>query len=410
MWVGDRLETEAEMFLRWESALNRLKAMAEYNGLIVSGWVYPGGDYGQLSIETDDTVRSAYRRAVEAHFAFAFAPTSRGTSVPHEDTWRVPVRMIYAGTSLETVSDDLVFQHPTRAGVKELAKILSWNGQLPRADRLFRRAEELGVVSEDLYYAHARNAYYEEDVPTTLELARKAYAIAPESERVQRLMEDAETRLRPLAGVVPMTRSDSDGRTYTEWRASYSDYISERTMLFGDVGYGHWKDDEGSVEGTFAHLGARYHTKPEHWIEGAIGYTFFDGKGASDFLGFRLAYHGTFSRDTLHINGTYDIEYSHEGLESRSAMAEGIHADRVEAAANFRVNNWWDISLSSYFVIRSDNNDTWGISFRPMYRWLDYPQLSVGYWGQIADSGRNPAEYWAPVNYQSHMLVVMLRH
>ena len=409
MWLGDRLETDNEMFVRLDSALARLLSMAKYRGIKVEGWVYPGGDYGQLSIETEDSIRAAYRRAVEERFAYAFAPASRGASVPHKDIWRVPMRAIYKGTSLEVVSDDLVYKHPTRVGVKELAKVLSWNGQLPRADRLFHRAEELGLASEDLYYFHARNAQYEGDVPTTLELARKAQEIAPDSERVKQLMSDAEKELRHSISLVPLTENDSDGRTYDELRLYYSKYVTERLMLFGDVGYGRWKDNGGSLNGTLLNFGARYHTKPEHWLEAELGYTFYDND-AGGVPGFRLGYHGAFSTETMHMNGTYDLTYSHGGIDTREAIVEGIHSDRFEAMTNFRFNNWWDVNLYTYFTARTDGNNTWGVSFRPMYRLLEYPQLSVGYWGQIADSDRNPPEYWAPVDYQSHMLVVTARH
>ena len=410
MWLGDRLETEEEMFFRWDNAMARLLSMAKYRNIKVDGWVYPIGDYGQFSTEADDAIRTAYRRAVEERFMIAFAPASRGASVPHQDIWRVPMRAIYTGTSLEMVSYDMVYQHPTRAGVKELAKVISWNGQLPRADRLFHRAEELGVASEDLYYFHARNALYEGDVPTSLELARKAEEIAPDSERVKQLMSDAEYQLRHSISLVPLSENDSDGRNYDELRLFYSKYVTERLMLFGDVGYGRWKDNGGSLGGTLFNIGARYHTKPEHWVDAEIGYTFYDNEADGGAPAFRLGYHGAFSTETMHMNGTYDLTYTHGGVDTREAIIEGIHSDRFEALTNFRFNNWWDVNLYAYFTARTDGNNTWGVSFRPMYRLVEYPLLSVGYWGQIADSDRNPPEYWAPVDYQSHMLVVTARH
>lgn len=53
--------------------------------------------------------------------------------------------------------------HPARAYGRTDLKL---NGQLPRAERLFAKSENLGLSPEDLTYYRANNAVYDGDTPT----------------------------------------------------------------------------------------------------------------------------------------------------------------------------------------------------------------------------------------------------
>lgn len=128
MWLGKRLENEEEMYRRWSSEMARLKKMAGDAGIKIGGWLIPAGDYGQLAAEVGDDARNAFRRAIKDNFSLGFASTHQGYWLPHEDTWRVPVRYVYTGLDTKSLLRDLEVMNPVLNAAEQLKKVEKWRG------------------------------------------------------------------------------------------------------------------------------------------------------------------------------------------------------------------------------------------------------------------------------------------
>lgn len=70
--VDGRPETVDEMKNRWASAMAEARQLAQSQGFAVTAWMYPGGDYGQISLNGDADIRQAYTEAAREVFAVAF--------------------------------------------------------------------------------------------------------------------------------------------------------------------------------------------------------------------------------------------------------------------------------------------------------------------------------------------------
>lgn len=411
-WLEDRKETCQEMNKRITKELARLKNKAQAAGIEIGGWVHPDwGDYGQRVIVSEQEEVMAYRQAVADNFGLAYTQTSDGFWIPGTDCFRLPMRAVGSGQDACELMIRLKERHPTRRAILELAKVKSWHDQFPAAEALFNRARGYGLNRGEIAYFQGRNSYYQGDVPSAIDHALEALQDDPTSERARELYNDAKRLMRPLWTLEPRYWTDSDDQSYYEVVNTASFHLTKRLALSARVGLHQWKDEEGRVNGTSVGVGARYYFYPGNFLEGEVR-GFAVDNGAKDYVEFHGRWHGIYNLSPFNyrFNGTFDLEYHHEGIETRKAQLAGIMADRFQINTNSRINNWWDVDANAYYVTRDDGNDTWGVLFRPTYRIKDIPQLRIGYWFAMADSDRNPDEYYAPVDYMAHQAVAIYRH
>lgn len=411
MWLGDRYENREEMRSRVASAMERLRNLAESDGIAVGGWVHPSwGDYGQRSIHSTQAACLAYRAAVQDNFRLAMTQTPVGYHIPGGDLLRVPMRAVGRGMRPAVLAAAIAQSHPTRRAVLELAKVKSWHTQFPEANHLFCMARDLGLDLKEIAYFQAQNSYYEGDVPTSIALAEEARMLDPEAERTYEVLLDTRRQLRPRISFEPGYWRDSDHNKYGELVANFGYYVREKWELRLTAGVHRWSDDDGHLSGRSFGAGVRYHFRPENWLQAEFRAVRLNDGWDRSYPEVKLQWHGAYDIHKLNANGTFNITYAHEAINTRRAQLAKIRANRFQIDTSTRVANDWDVDLTGYYISRTDGNDTFGMFFRPLFRVLEKPLLRVGYWFAAADSDYDPWEYYAPDGYIAHQVVGTIRY
>ena len=71
-----------------------------------------------------------------------------------------------------------------------------------------------------------------------------------------------------------------------------------------------------------------------------------------------------------------------------------------------RVLDRVSLEAQLFGVLRTDGNNTKGVSFSPKLIIWEKPNIRVGYQFNAADSDQNPDAYYAPQEYYNHMAVM----
>ena len=406
-----RPETEEEMRMRWRDALARIKESARVAGFDIGAWMYPKGDYGQLNLDGTPEIRKAYTSAVNELFDIGMVPSYDGYHTDSVNPHFLPVRNVYG--SLDDLALTVMPQmHPNRLAVQTEAMLASWHGQLPRAERLFERASGLGLAPRDVAYYRTANAIYDGDAPYANQLARTALAADPESLRAENQEEQAKRMLRPRMSFVPRWWSDNADRSYAEYTLNFSTHIRENLAASFHVSDITWRDDDNTQHGRGVGVGLRYFPFKQHWLDLTVGGVLRDGSNNNN-LGFGqwgASWRGAYATDVLNLNGIYTVSYNRESLETGQSVEDGIYADRFAFSSQTRLLNWGVLEAEAYGVSRTGGNNTKGMTVSPLYILWDKPQIRVGYLFGMADSDRNPPEYYAPQEYINHMAIASAQY
>ena len=400
--VDGRPETVEEMKRRWASAMAEARQLAQSQGFAVTAWMYPGGDYGQISLDGDAEIRQAYTEAAREVFAVAFVPTANGYHTNSLDPLFVPVRNVYAQLDAKAIAS-MPQSHPTRLAVQTEGLLASWHGQLPRAEMLFARAASLGLSPADNAYYRASNALFDEDAPYANELAREAKRLDPDNPRTDELLDRTQRLLRPRATFSPHGWTDDAGRSFAEYELKASTFIQENLSVQASVSDLWWKSDHNTLHGHAVGIGLRYFPFKQHWLDLMVRDVQPDS--GSSFMEARAAWRGVYSVDPLRINGPYTLSYSRQSIETAESVKKGVYADRLGLNTEARILDWGVLQAEIFGTQRTDGNRTVGGTVSPRYILWDKPQLQVGYLFSAADSDRNPADYYAPQEYVNHMAV-----
>ena len=400
--VNGRPETVEEMKNRWAAAMAEARQLAQDQGFAVTAWMYPGGDYGQISLDGDAEIRQAYTEAARQVFAVAFVPTASGYHTNSLDPLFVPVRNVYAQLDAKVIAS-MPQSHPTRLAVQTEGLLASWHGQLPRAEMLFARAASLGLSPADNAYYRASNALFDDDAPYANELAREAKRLDPDNPRTDELIDRAQRMLRPRATFSPHGWTDNAGRSFAEYELKASTFLQENLSAQASVSDLWWKSDHNSLHGHAIGIGLRYFPFKQHWLDLMVRDVQPDS--GSSFMEARAAWRGVYSVDPLRINGPYTLSYSRQSIETAESVKKGVYADRLGLNTEARILDWGVLQAEMFGTQRTDGNRTVGGTVSPRYIVWDKPQLQVGYLFSAADSDRNPADYYAPQEYVNHMAV-----
>lgn len=409
--VNGHPETEEEMQARWLNALVRIKKSAKAAGFRIHIWMYPNGDYGQLNLDGSPEGRQAYAAAVNELFDVGMVPSSDGYHADSVNPHFLPVRSVYGDL------DDLALAampqtHPNRLAVQTEAMLSSWHGQQPRAERLFERASNLGLAPRDVTYYRAANAMYDGDAPYANQLAREALAADPQSLRAERLVDQAKSMLRPRVSFVPRWWNDDADRSYAEYTMNFSTHISEKLAASFHVSDITWRDNDNTQHGKGVGVGLRYYPLKQHWLDLTVGGVLRNGNPRNDaaFGQWGASWRGVYATDVLNLNGIYTVSYNRESIETGQSIEDGIYADHFALASQTRFLNWGVFEAELYGINRTDGNKTQGMTLSPLYILWDKPHIRVGYLFGMADSDRNPPEYYAPQEYINHMAVASAQY
>lgn len=396
-------ESYDDMRTRWRDTLQRIRNSARAAGFDISAWSYPGGDYGQLTLDGDADSRAAYTDAVKDVFDIAFVPTDSGYHTVRFDPLNLPIRNVYGPVDKRGLTR-MAQQHPTRLALMTEGLVSSWNGQLPRAEHLFAKSENLGLSPEDLAYYRALNAIYDGDTPYALELARKSRELEPNALRSEDALAGAEKLLQPRVGYDPHWWYDSDGRSYYEHTMHASTHVRENlaiSVMTSDI---IWASNEKAEHGYAVGAGLRYYAMPQHWLDMSAQDVMRD-KG-SNFARWKATWHGAYATDVLKFNGIYDITYGRDSIETLESVDQKIYADQFTASTQARLLNWLSLEAQVFDISRTDGNNTRGLNFSPKLILWEKPAIRIGYLFNTADSDSHPKAYYAPQEYYSHMAVM----
>lgn len=396
------VEEPAQAAARVDAALARAVARVPQNAPRLL--VYPAGDYGQYSLDTDAQTIAQLRDATGRHFAFAVAGDDAGFVTPGFDPLRLPARVVPPAWDENTLVDHLRRQHPVVQTRLQLAKVLLWQGQHEAANVGFAAAEKAGAEPAEVYFHWGNNAHREGDLPTALEKLRRAHALDPEAARVTNALEAVELRKHPLLSLDGEDWSDSDSRRYRRWGAEVSGHVSDALSLglFADTH--NWKRDGlGEEQGERLGAGLQWYFAPGHWLEARAWRMNLDSiddhTGGSLNLRLPLPSWG----------GSLNLQAGRAQVDTVEAVRAGILADDIVARLHSRLYDVWDLYTDLGYTSRSDGNDTWLLDGRLVARIKEWPFVGAGYRFRFGDSDRDPPEYWAPERLSQHQLYLGLR-
>ncbi len=368
-------------------------------------WFYPDGNYGQLSLHADETAMEANQAAALSHFEVAMALDAEGFLAPTTLAARVPAMEIRPGWSPDRVVERLSQQDPFRGGVLQQGIVYSLSSQYEAANRRFAEAEALGADKRDLYYSWGANAFFQGDVPTALELLRKAQAEDPSSALIAQAVEMAENATKPAVGIAGDYWFDTDDRTYARAAQKARLYALEDLQARAHVAQISWeRRDLAHVEAAEVGVGLRYHLAPEYWVDGDVAVQVTDVDNQAVVLGQASLRGPIHLEEILGLNGHYTLQYAHERIDTAEAVQSGTTQHRISLRTNARVADFWDINANGHYYYRTDHNEGWSVDGSVIRRLWENPGLGVGYGFQFANSDTNPEEYYAPVHLSMHLL------
>ncbi|MDQ7787657.1 MAG: tetratricopeptide repeat protein [Thermodesulfovibrionales bacterium] len=367
-------------------------------------FVYPGGDYGQFSLDTDPNRIETLKKSIGEQFDFAIAGDDYGFITQGFDPSRLSGRFVPPQWDEEGLMKHMHENNPLVRSHLELAKVLYWQSQYEKAHKAFQKAETLGADPLDVNFHWGNSAYQEGDLASALKRLNLAKELDPASKRILISLDRAENRARPLFRFNYSGWDDADNRSYEKYRLSVEGYVSRKVSLelFGD--YSRWsRKNIGDEDGTRTGAGILWHFADERWVKARLWY--LSVSHIDDHFGGLLNIH----LPNAPFGGYVELEAERQEVDTVEAIREKTMANTYTLYTYSRIRDFWDLYADFSYTARSDNNDTYMSEGRFGYRFHEWPFLGAGYAFRFADSDRSPDEYWAPVKLQQHQLYAASR-
>ena len=367
--------------------------------------VYPSGDYGQASLDTTREYRQTYQGVVSQSFDKAIFYDDSGFLAPGFDPLKIPARVVPAQWSADRLAEHLKQENPAVRSQLELAKLLYWNRQHEEANYWFRRALAAGANPKDVAFNWGANAYQQGDLPVALRQLKQAKELDPGSPKVDQALENAVDRKRMSLELGGRYWQDNEDRSYEQYSAQAGGYVKDYLRLGGLADYNRWKTDGlGDERGTRFGAEARWHLFPQIWLEGQLWQLQLEND-LSDLVGGHVSLH----LPNRWLGGFAELQYSRQEIETVEALRAEIHSDTYELATYSRLFDKFDLFANGQYIDRTDDNSTWLVFGRLVYRLKEWPYLGAGYLFRFGDSDFDPDEYWAPEELEQHQLYGNLR-
>ena len=369
--------------------------------------IYPYGDFGQRSLDVETNNLYSLHYAVTNHFTHAIYRAACGFYLPSEqnDTLRIPGRVILPSWDDKMLMEYLSYDHPLARAWLELGRTLFWHGQYEAAHRAFTKAELAGANPLELNMNWGMNAYHQGDLPTARKKLVAAQLLDPEDERILIALARLEDRRRPRANLHLYGWKDNEDRDYYRYGGYANMFVSERVRLGVFADRDRWKTDGvGSEYGTRVGISGLAYLMPQIWFTGKLWYLDMDDVDNhwGGEAGLRLP-------NPL-LNGYITPMFIREEIETVEALRDDVDADTYMLRTYTRLVDIFDLYTDLRHIDRSDGNNTEMVDGRLLYRQQDWPYAAIGWRFRIADSDRDPPEYWAPEELQQHQLHVMMRN
>lgn len=367
-------------------------------------FVYPKGDYGQLSLDTDSGVLETLRSAVGDRYQYAIAADDKGFVTSGFDPLRVSGRVVPPEWNADELARHLTQDNPLVRARLELAKALYMHSQYERANVMFAKAECLGANPEEVNFQWGSNAYIEGDVPTSVEKLRLAHKLNPGSERNKTSLDRSEKKLNPLVDAWQRGWSDNDNRSYSVWGIRADTHVTDRLQLSAFADTNKWsRSGLGSEKGNRFGAGARWYFKEEYWLDAALWH--MDVIGINQYLGGFASVRIPNAR----WGGYLNLEAGRNEVDTVEAVRARIMANNYVIRTYSRIRDTWDLYADLTYTHYTDNNDSYMLDGIFMKRLHEWPFLGVGYRFRFGWSSENPEEYWSPQSLQMHEAYLAVR-
>ncbi len=409
LYIHGKKEDKVSMYLRINSKLKRAsKALGDtYKHILV----YPWGDYGQISLDTDNEAIETLHQAVKENFDFAIAYDSSGfvCSVKNEiDNLRLPGKVVPINWTAKDLIKYLREENPLVRVKLELAKILYWQSQHERANIRFKEAKKAEANPIELNFNWGSNYDMEGDLPNGLDKLKLALKLYPKTKdykkspgytRIEKALKRALNRKHLFLDGYYDTWKDSDGRSFWGYGGEGRIYLSDFLQITAFANRNHWeRNGYGFEEGTRYGGNIKLHFSEERWLNFKLWY--LDMDNIKDHVG------GLFN---IHIpnakwGGHIDLEAAHEEIETVETIRQDIMSNRFSLFTYSRIQDMWDLFANIIYRHNTDTNDIILIYGRFYRRFKEWPFLGIGYLFRFGDSDFDPPQYYAPQRLQQHQI------
>lgn len=367
-------------------------------------FLYPKGDYGQMSLDTNQDNLETLQSSIKEHFQYAIASDSKGFSSKGFDPSRIPGRFVPSEWNADTLVNRLKHDNPLVRARLELAKTLYLHSQHERANTWFRTADLLGSDPEEVNFFWGSNAHIEGDLPTALDKLRRANEINPDSQRNKNTLERSERKKAPLIDVFHRGWSDNDDRTYSFLGSSIEGHVTDNLLLEFFADRNRWaRDGIGHEDGNRVGMGTRWYYKEEQWLDARFWY--MNIPHVDDMFGGLLRVHVP----NEPWGGYVNFQFQREEVDTVEAIRKRIMANGFSVETYSRIRDQWDLYADLGYSSYTDGNNTFTLDGIFMKRLHEWPFLGLGYRFTFGESSRDPDEYWSPQGLQQHELYMATR-
>ena len=367
--------------------------------------VYPYGDYGQDSLDARPADVATLRKTIARNFDLAIFHDDSGFLAPGFDPLRIPARVVPAGWDADRLAEHLLRENPAVQCQLELAKLLYWNRQHEEANHWFKRALAAGADPREVAFNWGANALQQGDLPTAIRQLEQARKLDPDAPKVAETLANANERERPRLQLAGSYWEDNEGRSFEQLGAEADGFVRRHLRLdaFGDVD--RWQADGlGDERGTRIGVGGLGYLWPQTWLEGRIWQLQFESD-LDDLVGGELRLH----LPNRWLGGHAELAYSRQEIETVEALRADVQADQYGLATYSRLFDKIDAFVNGLYVDRTDDNATWLLYGRFVYRLKEWPYVGAGYLFRFGDSDEDPPEYWAPEQLEQHQFYANVR-
>lgn len=366
---------------------------------------YPGGDYGQLSLDTAPAALAVISNAVGRSFATAVCRDDNGFISGLADPLRLPAKAVPPAWGTADLESHILQGNSVVRARLELAKLYYWHGQSEVAAYWFRKAAEAGANPFEVTFNQGANAAIEGDLAQALEKSREAVKLAPAGDpRPLALLEKVTNMRRPTARLDATAWWDNEHRSYWETSLSGEGPVKDWLRWEAEVGRHNWEQQGlGHERATSADLGFLAYVAPEVWLEAGFQ------EWMMDTLPDETGWRARLRLPNPWLKGYVNLISRMEMMETVEALRAGITSHREGVETYSRLLDFWDCFADLSLTERSDGNNTWWGNVRLIRRIKETPYLGVGYAGRFADSTTDVPEYWSPTELQQHQLYAALQ-
>lgn len=394
-----RVENDEELQGRLEEMLDDMAAPLPATNRVL---LYPQGDYGHLALDNDAETMKVVRQSVGRHFKLAFAADDAGFINGRMDPLRLPIRSIPADWSGRQLVTYLATANPAVALQLLQAKVLYGDRQHDEANTWFAIALAHGASPTEVKYHWGANAFHQGDLPTSESLLAEALAMQPGDARIRQALVRTQAATEPRLNIFGLhTEDNEDRRTvqFGNWaRGNFTRTLRPEALL----DFNRWTRPGGlEAEGWRYGAGTRWFVQPQTWVDGRLWYLDYTDPAGHDFWGGFLRMRVPNPRG----NGDLNLEATRDEVGTVEAIQRAIEQWTYAIRMSTRLFNQADFAAHASYEDRDDVNDTRTVDGRLLWRVRENPYLGVGVYGQMADSGKDPAEYDAPMELHQYQLM-----